>query len=120
MEEKHRRMLGVYSRMHEHRKEWFSPGLRLAMIVVALIVLSLVYAYFNSIYNVAIESSSMQLVTVSSLMFDAFIAGAVFGVFIFVIVVEGEYFLGIRKRVNDSIEEEEAALKVPAAKGRRK
>ena len=99
LKERHKALLKVYSGLHKHRQEWFSPTLRYAAMIVCIVIITLMYNYFESNYAVAITEASGRVVTVSGLLFNAFIAGAVFGTAVFIVIIEGEYFFGLRKRV---------------------
>lgn len=104
LKERHKALLKVYSGLHQHRRQWFSPNLRYAAMIVCIIAITLVYNYFESTYPTAIIEASGRVVTVSGLLFNAFVAGAVFGSVVFILVVEGEYFFGLRKRVYAHLE----------------
>ncbi len=114
LKERHRTLLKVYHRMHKHRQEWFSPNVRYAAMIACVIIITLMYNYFEANYAVAITEASGRVVTVSGLLFNAFIAGAVFGAAVFIVIVEGEYFFGLRKRVYAQLAESGKAR--PAAR----
>ncbi|MFA6329400.1 MAG: hypothetical protein WCX64_01800 [Candidatus Micrarchaeia archaeon] len=118
LKERHKALLKVYSGLHQHRRQWFSPNLRYAAMIVCIIAITLVYNYFESTYSTAITEASGRVVTVSGLLFNSFIAGAVFGAAVFIIVVEGEYFFGLRKRVYAQLAESGKAK--PAARRSRR
>ena len=99
LKERHKALLKVYSGLHQHRRQWFSPNLRYVAMAVCVIAITLVYNYFDSNYALAITQASGRVVTVSGLLFNSFIAGAVFGVAVFLVITEGEYILGIRRHV---------------------
>ncbi|MFA5247600.1 MAG: hypothetical protein WC408_06970 [Candidatus Micrarchaeia archaeon] len=120
MKEKHRMLLGVYSHMHRHRKQWFSPNMRAIAVIISIIVITLAYNYFESTYPVSFLDKSQTPVTVPNLMFNAFIAGAVFAMAIFTFVVEGEYFFGLRKRVYEQLDDYEKEQKAQSFVRRKK
>jgi len=99
LKERHKAVIAAYSRLHPHRQQWFSPNLRFIAMIVCIIAITLVYNYFDSNYAVAFTDYAGRLVTVSGLLFNSFIAGAVFGVAVFLVITEGEYILGIRRHV---------------------
>jgi len=117
LKERHKALLKVYSGLHQHRRQWFSPNLRYVAMAVCVIAITLVYNYFDSNYALAITQASGRVVTVSGLLFNSFIAGAVFGIAVFIAITEGEYFFGLRKRVYAQLAESGKAK--PAAKARR-
>jgi len=99
LKERHKAIIATYSRLHPHRQQWFSPNLRFLAMIACVILITVVYNYFDSNFAVAITESSGRVVTVSGLLFNSFIAGAVFGVAVFLVITEGEYILGIRRHV---------------------
>jgi multisubunit Na+/H+ antiporter MnhB subunit len=116
LKERHKAVLRVYSRLHEHRKQWFSSNLRFAAMIVCVVLITLAYNYFEANYATAITEASGRVVTVSSLLFNSFIAGAVFGIAVFLVIAEGEYLLGIRRQVYAQL----GVGKKPRAAARRK
>lgn len=117
LKERHKALLKVYSGLHSHRRQWFSSNLRYVAMIGCIIVITLMFNYFDSNYAVAITEASGRVVTVSGLLFNSFIAGAVFGVTVFIVITEGEYFFGLRKRVYAQLAESGKAK--PAARARR-
>ncbi len=117
LKERHKALLKVYSGLHQHRRQWFSPNLRYAAMIACILVITLVFNYFESTYSTAITEASGRVVTVSGLLFNSFVAGAVFGAAVFIVVVEGEYFFGLRRRVYAQLAE--SAGKKPARRSRR-
>jgi len=99
LKERHKAVIQAYNRLHPHRKQWFSPNLRFLAMIACVIAITLVYNYFESNYAIAITEASGRVVTVSGLLFNSFVAGAVFGIAVFIVIVEGEYLLGIRRHV---------------------
>lgn len=119
LKERHRRLLQVYSSMHRHRQDWFSPKLRLAALLLSVAVTWLVFRYFESTYPQAILLGNGSSVLLSGLLFNSFVAGAVFGMIMFAIIIEGEYILGLRRRVYAIMGENERAKGSAGRKGAR-
>lgn len=117
LKERHAKVLSYYSRLHSHRREWFNAKLRLAAMLVAVAALWFAYKFFEVTYPVAITDASGNLVVVSGLLFNSFVAGALFGAVLIAIIIEGEYLLGLRKIVY-ALEEPNKKAK-PARKGRK-
>ncbi len=103
LKERHKHLLSFYSGLHRHRLNWFDARLRFAAILLAAAVFWLAYNYFSSNYAVSVAGPQGAAVLVSGLLFNTFVTGAIFGFILFAGIAEGEYVLGLRKIVYNSL-----------------
>ena len=103
LKERHKHLLSFYSGLHSHRRNWFDARLRFAAILLTAAVFWLAYNYFTSNYPVSVNGPQGSAVLVSGLLFNTFVTGALFGFILFAGISEGEYLLGLRKIVYNSL-----------------
>ena len=72
---------------------------KLIVLIMAVAVFAAAFVHFDNAYPVQISGLGGPTVVVSNLLFNAFVAGAVFGALIIAFVSEGEYVMGLRKIV---------------------
>jgi hypothetical protein len=105
LKERHNRVLAAYATLHRHRRSWFSPKFRLAVILLAAAASWLAYQHFSSTYPAFTLDARGSSLPVHGLMFNAFVAGAIFGMVLYGLITEGEYLLGLKKIIYASMPE---------------